>query len=117
MLFFKDNNELCNNIERSKIILNIHNYKYNYVFNYYRNAFLLANKAFIIYDTNFSNEHNLIDIKNNLITIDYNNIINTIDYYINNQNLIGLKFFQWKLILIIFLILFIIRKKYIKSFF
>jgi hypothetical protein len=88
----KDNNELCNNIERSKIILNIHNHEYNYVFDYYRNAFLLANKAFIIYeypyDTNFSKEHNLIDIKNNLITIDYDQIINSIDYYMNNQNLI-----------------------------
>jgi hypothetical protein len=84
------NKELLINIERSKIILNIHNHDYNHVFDYYRNAILIANKVFIIYeypyDIDVEIEPNLKDIKEYLITVDYDKLVETVDYYLENYN-------------------------------
>jgi hypothetical protein len=84
------NEKLVNFIERSKIILNINNHDYHCVFDYYRNSFLIANKALLIYelprDIDFEIEPNLIDIKENLIIPEYNKIIETVEYYMDNYN-------------------------------
>jgi hypothetical protein len=87
---YTTNEKLVNFIERSKIVLNINHHDYHCVFDYYRNAFLIANKVFLIYelprDIDFNIESNLIDIKENLITPEYNKIIETVEYYIDNYN-------------------------------
>lgn len=87
------NNELLKYIERSKIILNIHNHDYNFVFDYYRNAFLIANNIFFIYeypyDIDYNIDKNLLGIEESLIVVKYDNIIDTVEYYLNNPVLIN----------------------------
>ena len=85
-----DFNELCNHIERSKIILNIHQMDFNQAFDYYRMAFLISNKIFTIYeypkDINLDIEHNLIDYDKYLVLSTYDNFVNTVNKYLTNWN-------------------------------
>jgi len=82
--------ELSNLIKRSKIVLNIYFYEHNKVFDYYRNSYLLANKAFLISEypdsIDFNIERNLIDIDKNLIMGKYENLVDLISYYLDNYN-------------------------------
>jgi hypothetical protein len=80
--------ELCNYIERSKIILDIHN-DFNQSFDYYRLSFLISNKIFIIYEqpqVYLDIEKNIIDYDKYLILSSYNNIVETVSKYLNNWN-------------------------------
>jgi hypothetical protein len=85
-----ENKEICNVIKRSKIVLNILHDDYNSIFDYYRNSFLVSNKVLLIsekpqnIDTNL--EIYLRDINNNLIIPEYNKMIETVEYYLNNYN-------------------------------
>jgi len=86
-----ENKEICNLIERSKIILNILHYDTNIIFDYYRNSFLIANKVFLISesanDLDYLIEDGLKELTDNLIMSKYENIIETIDQYYNiNEN-------------------------------
>jgi hypothetical protein len=87
------NDDLLKYIGRSKIVLNAHNHEYNFVFDYYRNSFLIANNVFFIYeypyDIDYSIEKNLNDMQENLIVVNYDNINDTIEYYLNNLELIN----------------------------
>jgi len=82
--------ELSNLIKRSKIVLNIYFYEHNKVFDYYRNSYLLANKAFLISEypdsIDFNIERNLIDIDKNLIMGKYENLVDLVSYYLDNYN-------------------------------
>lgn len=85
-----DFKELCNYIERSKIILNIHQMDFNQAFDYYRMAFLISNKIFTIYeypnDINLNIETNLIDYDKYLILTKYDDFVETTEKYLNNWN-------------------------------
>jgi hypothetical protein len=87
------NDELFKYIKRSKIILNAHNHNYHFVFDYYRNAFLIANNIFFIYeypyDIDYSIDKNLIGMEESLVVVKYDNIIDTVEYYLNNPELIN----------------------------
>lgn len=82
--------ELSSLIKRSKIVLNIYYYEHNKVFDYYRNSYLLANKAFLISEypdsIDFNIERNLIDIDKNLIMGKYENLVDLVSYYLDNYN-------------------------------
>jgi hypothetical protein len=81
------NKELCCLIERSKIVLNIIYYADNNIFDYYRNSFLLANKILLISESpankNYEIENKLEDLEKNIISADYDNLVNTVQKYIN----------------------------------
>jgi len=87
------NDELLKYIGRSKIVLNAHNHGYNFVFDYYRNSFLIANNVFFIYeypyDIDYNIEKNLNGLQENLVVANYDNINDTIEYYLNNSELIN----------------------------
>jgi len=82
----EENNNICKFIERSKIIINILYYSNNIIFDYYRNSFLLANKALLISEKhsnyNYSIEKDLENLEKSLINTEYNNLVNIIDKYI-----------------------------------
>ena len=82
--------ELCNYIEKSKIVLNLYQHEFNKAFDYYRMAFLISNKIFTIYeypdDIDLNIESNLIDFEKYLILDKYDNIIETVSKYLNNWN-------------------------------
>ena len=81
--------ELCNYIERSKIILDIHQNDFNKAFDYYRLSFLISNKIFTVYEepeVNLDIEKNIIDYDKYLILSSYDNIVETVSKYLNNWN-------------------------------
>ena len=82
--------ELCNYIERSKIILNMYQFDFNKAFDYYRMAFLISNKIFTIYeypsDAKLDIETNLVDYDKYLILSTYENFVETTEKYLNNWN-------------------------------
>lgn len=87
-------NELCNYISRSKIVLNIYFYDHNKVFDYYRNSYLLANKALLISEypdsIDFNIERNLVNIDKYLIMGKYENLVDLVSYYLDNYNNINI---------------------------
>jgi hypothetical protein len=80
-----NNSELTKLIENSKIILNIYYYEHNFIFDYYRLAYLIANNAFIINeyprDIDLSIDKNLVDFDKYTVSIEYGKIIETVDKY------------------------------------
>jgi hypothetical protein len=86
----ESNKQLMLLIENSKIVLNIYYYEYNFVFDYYRLAFLIANNAFIINeyprDVDLSIQNDLIDFDKHIISVNYDNIIETVDKYMDIYN-------------------------------
>ena len=81
--------ELCNYIERSKIILDIHQNEFNKAFDYYRLSFLISNKIFTVYEepeVNLHIETNIIDYDKYLILTPYDKIVETVNNYLNNWN-------------------------------
>lgn len=82
-----ENKQICNLIERSKIVLNISYHDSNVIFDYYRNSLLLANKVLLVSESiihkNYEIEKELIELEENMITTSYDNITNIIDKYIN----------------------------------
>jgi hypothetical protein len=81
------NKEICNLIERSKIVLNIIFYESNIIFDYYRNSLILASRTLLITEksknVNYDIEDGLHNLENNIINVEYNDIIDTIDKYIH----------------------------------
>ena len=79
------NTELCNLIERSKIVLNIMYYDNNIIFDYYRNSFILSTRTLLITEKSSSKDYNiedgLLELENNIINVEYNKIIETVDKY------------------------------------
>lgn len=79
------NIELCNLIERSKIVLNVLYYDNNIIFDYYRNSFILSTKTLLITEKSSSKDYNiedgLLELENNIINVEYNKIIETVDKY------------------------------------
>lgn len=60
------------------------------MFDYYRNAFLLANKIFFISEKpsciDLNIEKNLENYENTLIVPSYDKIVETVDYYLSNYD-------------------------------
>ena len=85
----KGNTELCNLIERSKIVLNVLFYKSNIIFDYYRNSFILSTRTLLITEKSTSKDYNvedgLLELENNIINIEYDKIIETVNNYMNNM--------------------------------
>ncbi len=85
----KGNTELCNLIERSKIVLNVLFYKSNIIFDYYRNSFILSTRTLLITEKSTSKDYNvedgLLELENNIINVEYDKIIETVDYYMDNM--------------------------------
>lgn len=79
------NTELCNLIERSKIVLNVLFYKSNIIFDYYRNSFILSTRTLLITEKATSKDYNvengLLELENNIINVEYDKIIETVDKY------------------------------------
>ena len=86
----KSNTELCNLIERSKIVLNIMYYDNNIIFDYYRNSFILSTRTLLITEKciskDFIIEDGLLELENNSINIEYDQIIETVDKYLTNTS-------------------------------
>ena len=87
---FKDNSntELCNLIERSKIVLNVIYYNNNIIFDYYRNSFILSTRTLLITEKSSSKDYNiedgLLELENSIINVEYNKIIETVNNYMKN---------------------------------
>ena len=85
----KANIELCNLIERSKIVLNVLFYKSNIIFDYYRNSFILSTRTLLITEKSTSKDYNvedgLLELENNIINVEYDKIIETVNNYMNNM--------------------------------
>ena len=85
----KGNTELCNLIERSKIVLNVLFYKSNIIFDYYRNSFILSTRTLLITEKSTSKDYNvedgLLELENNIINIEYDKIIETVNNYMDNM--------------------------------
>jgi hypothetical protein len=83
------NTELCNLIERSKIVLNIMYYDNNIIFDYYRNSFILSTRTLLITEKSSSKDYiiedGLLELENNIINVEYDKIIETVDYYLKNS--------------------------------
>jgi hypothetical protein len=81
------NIELCNLIERSKIVLNVLFYFNNIIFDYYRNSFILSTRTLLITEKSIAKDYNiedgLLELENNIINVEYNKIIETVEKYIN----------------------------------
>lgn len=78
--------DMVNILERSKIFVNIFSKETNKAFDYFRLALLYSNKVFTITETpkvNFKIEENLIELKDVLITCDYESVEETINKYLN----------------------------------
>ena len=84
------NTELCNLIERSKIVLNIMYYDNNIIFDYYRNSFILSTRTLLITEKSSSKDYiiedGLLELENNVINVEYDKIIETVDYYLKNTS-------------------------------
>ena len=84
------NTELCNLIERSKIILNVLFYKSNIIFDYYRNSLILSTRTLLITEKSLSKDYNiedgLLELESNIINVEYDKIIETVDYYLQNSS-------------------------------
>ena len=84
------NTELCNLIERSKIVLNIMYYDNNIIFDYYRNSFILSTRTLLITEKSSSKDYiiedGLLELENNVINVEYDKIIETVDYYLKNSS-------------------------------
>jgi hypothetical protein len=81
LIYKTDNKELFNFIERSKIVLNIYHREDNKPFDYYRNMFILANKALLV--SEYPSDNNILfepekNISEYLIVPKYENIIESI---------------------------------------
>jgi len=79
-------NEIINLIERSKIFVNIFSKEINKAFDYFRLSLLYSNNVFVITETpkvDFKIEKNLIELKDFIITCNYENFYDKIDEYIN----------------------------------
>jgi hypothetical protein len=85
----KGNTELCNLIERSKIVLNVLFYKSNIIFDYYRNSFILSTRTLLITEKSTSKDYNvedgLLELENNIINVEYDKIIETVNNYMDNM--------------------------------
>ena len=85
----KGNTELCNLIERSKIVLNVLFYKSNIIFDYYRNSFILSTRTLLITEKSTSKDYNvedgLLELENNIINVEYDKIIKTVNNYMDNM--------------------------------
>ena len=83
-------NEYIHMIENSKIILNIYSKENNKPFDYYRFALLYANRVLVMTETmaniNTEIEQNLIEFKDIMINVDYDNIVDKIQVYLNKSN-------------------------------
>jgi hypothetical protein len=82
----KGNKEMCNLIERSKIVINVLYYKNNIIFDYYRNSFILATRTLLITEKSTSKDYTvedgLLELENNIINVEYDKIIETVDKYL-----------------------------------
>lgn len=80
-----ENKELCNLIERSKFVINILYYDNNLIFDYYRNALILVSNSVLINENyknrNYELEDGLMDLENNMINVEYDDLISSIDKY------------------------------------
>jgi len=86
----KSNTELCNLIERSKIVLNIKFLENDLTFDYYRNSFILSTRTLLINekskDKDYTIEDGLLELENNIINVEYDKIIETVDKYLTNTS-------------------------------
>jgi hypothetical protein len=84
------NTELFNLIERSKIVLNIIYYDNSITFDYYRNSLILSTRTLLITEKSASKDYNiedgLLELENNIINVEYDKILETIDKYLKNTS-------------------------------
>jgi len=83
------NMELCNLIERSKIVINVLYYDFNIIFDYYRNTMLLANNALLITETPQEIDDNieywLEDMNSCMVTTSYDNLVECVELYLAKE--------------------------------
>jgi hypothetical protein len=92
---------LC--IQRSKVVVSIFFYDDNKVFDFYRLSFLLANNVFLITESpsavDIEIEKELTNYQNNIITADYDQMVNVIVKYLNidqqERTALGIKAGEW----------------------
>lgn len=97
------NEELCQLIERSKIVINVLYYDYNVIFDYYRNTILLSNDVLLITETpremDKGVEYWLQDIEKYLAISTYENIVNLtkqcLNMSANERNIMLKKQREW----------------------
>jgi len=86
----KENKIICENIERSKIVLNILFYEENSIFDYYRNSLLISNKILLVSEKpkNINNEleYYFEGIDDILFMCEYDDFYNTVDNILTNYN-------------------------------
>lgn len=77
------NDELCQLIQRSKVVINVMFYPFNITFDYYRNALLLSNRCIVVIETpiraNTEHEYWLKDLDSNIINASYDNMADIVD--------------------------------------
>jgi hypothetical protein len=85
-----ENRIICENLERSKIVLNILYYEENSIFDYYRNSFLISNKMILVSEKpkniNYELEYYLEGINDILFMCEYDDFYNTVDNILTNYN-------------------------------
>lgn len=83
------NMELCNLIERSKIVINVLYYDFNIIFDYYRNTLLLANNALLVTETpqemDESIEYWLEDMSSCMVTTSYDKLVECVESYLTKD--------------------------------
>jgi hypothetical protein len=81
-------NQYINIVEQSKIVLQIYSKEVNKPFDYYRLALLYSNKVIVInekHEENITENSNLYELNTVIVQCNYDNIINTIDFYLSQQ--------------------------------
>jgi len=87
----KNREDLINN---SRIVLNIHFFS-TFILEILRIIPLIANNHFVITETSSYPDNN-DEWKENIVTVDYDSIVDTVKYYLNNQEMIPDKVKQAK---------------------
>jgi hypothetical protein len=86
-----DNKTLCNLIEQSKIVIDVAYYPESITFNYYRDSFLIANKALLVSEITHTSDHSfnsgMVNAEQNLILSKFENIPDIIgEYFMKNDD-------------------------------
>ena len=65
-------------------------YDNNIIFDYYRNSFILSTRTLLITEKSSSKDYiiedGLLELENNVINVEYDKIIETVDYYLKNSS-------------------------------
>ena len=83
------NKELCQYIERSKVVINVLYYDFNIIFDYYRNTLLLSNNVVLVSEQpthmNVQHEYWLENMKDNSLFTEYSSMVSMIDHTLSKS--------------------------------